>query len=359
MSRAPSIEPAYEHVAEQLRERIRSMRDGQQLPTVRRLMAEYSVGQSVVDKAMTLLRQEGIVDSRVGRGTFARPQAARKVDLFDVVLFDADAALRTGSFHDVLFSQLGQIVGTRGQSIRITNLGPDKPYTRFEAMLNTQACKAVFIDGLRDVGLLEILDRRDVPYVVLFSNHVLPQANSLQIDNAQAMELIFDHLQALGHRRLGYVHSFDEQTPFYHDLWKRHELFYRLVAQRGLETRAEWVRYGAFEADPAYEATRAMLASDDRPTAILTGDHLAQGVYRAVREANLRIGEDVSVVGFDDMPWAAYLDPPLTTVRTPIHDVAEHAVRVMDRLLKGGKDLAPEFLKASLVVRSSTGPAPR
>lgn len=357
MPNATLHDNTYGAVAGHLRQKIHSMAAGERLPTVRGLMREFGVGQSVVDKALTILRQEGIIDAHVGRGMFVRsPGRPRCVERFDVFLFDYDSAMREGTFHHALLAQLGRQLGSRGQSIRIRNLGTDASYPAFDQMLAEADVEAMFIDGIRDLGLLEAARQRKIPYVLIFPNQVLPQPSSVEIDNASAMRSVFDHLRELGHRRLACIHSHHEKD-FYRDLWERHSLFYKLVAEYGLQTRPEWVRFGGFTRESGLVAARAALAAaDEKPTAIVTNDYLAQGVYHALQEAGLAVSRDVSVIGFDDMPWAAYLDPPLTTMRIPINEVAAEAVAMMDRVLADGQVTKGEPIKPQLTVRGSTRP---
>ena len=96
----------------------------------------------------------------------------------------------------------------------------------------------------------------------------------------------------------------------------------------------------------------------DRPTAIITGNDLqALGVYQAAREAKLHIPEDLSVVGFDDLPIARWVSPPLTTIRQPLIEMAEAAAELVVGLARGEEP--PQMrveLATELIVRESTAP---
>ena len=96
----------------------------------------------------------------------------------------------------------------------------------------------------------------------------------------------------------------------------------------------------------------------DRPTAIITGNDLqALGVYQAAREARLHIPEDLSVVGFDDLPIARWVSPPLTTIRQPLIEMAEAAAELVVGLARGDEPAQTRVeLATELVVRESTAP---
>ena len=96
------------------------------------------------------------------------------------------------------------------------------------------------------------------------------------------------------------------------------------------------VSHGAFQVDEGIATGRRLLARRDRPTAIITGNDLqALGVYQAAREARLHIPEDLSVVGFDDLPIARWVSPPLTTIRQPLIEMAEAAAELVLGLARG------------------------
>ena len=105
-------------------------------------------------------------------------------------------------------------------------------------------------------------------------------------------------------------------------------------------------------------ATSALLDRGVPFTALFAhSDLIAVGAIRRLREAGLRIPEDVSVVGFDDLPIAGYVDPPLTTVHQPMREVGALAAGILLDQIAGGEPVSgPQLLPAELIVRTSTGP---
>ena len=116
------------------------------------------------------------------------------------------------------------------------------------------------------------------------------------------------------------------------------------------------IRYGNFHVDDGVVEARALLALPDPPTAIFAGNDLqALGVYQAAREARLHIPEDLSVVGFDDLPVAPWVGPPLTTVRQPLAQMAVAAARLVLALVRGDQPAQTRVeLATELVIREST-----
>jgi LacI family xylobiose transport system transcriptional regulator len=119
-----------------------------------------------------------------------------------------------------------------------------------------------------------------------------------------------------------------------------------------------YISHGRFHVDEGIEKGRALLRMPDRPTAIFAGNDLqALGVYQAARESRLHIPEDLSVVGFDDLPVARWVGPPLTTVRQPLIEMAETAAELVLDLARGVPPAQPRIeLATELVVRESTAP---
>ena len=124
----------------------------------------------------------------------------------------------------------------------------------------------------------------------------------------------------------------------------------------GVPIDPDLVRYGDFHVESGVENGRAMLRLPDPPTAIFAGnDLMALGVYQAAREARLHIPEDLSVVGFDDLPVAGWVGPPLTTVRQPLAQMAVTAARLVLAMARGDQPTQTRVeLATELIVREST-----
>ena len=124
----------------------------------------------------------------------------------------------------------------------------------------------------------------------------------------------------------------------------------------GLNVPAGYVRYGDFLSATGYRETMALLELPSPPTAIFVcADQMALGAYEALYEKGMRVPDDVSIVGFDDLDEATWAIPPLTTVRQPLSDMAGMATRMLLSLI-GGEELDTNRveLSTSLVIRQST-----
>ncbi len=175
----------------------------------------------------------------------------------------------------------------------------------------------------------------------------------VRFDTERGTELAIEHLLSLGHERFGHLSSALEAETFR----LRRETVAAVLERAGLppavETRAQ------FTFDDAAAGAHELLAVADRPTAIYADDDLlAGGVYLAARELGLRIPDDVSVVGFDDLPFARVFEPPLTTIGIDAEALGSVAFDVLEESMTAGGDEPPasQVLPVELIVRGSTGP---
>lgn len=180
-------------------------------------------------------------------------------------------------------------------------------------------------------------------------------AASLAFDNRGGARRLTEHLLELGHRRIGYVAGPLERTTTRHRLEGHREA----MRAAGLSGDEESLTvHGPYDRRSGYDATRELLAREGAVTAVLAAnDTVALGACAAVRDHGLRIPEDVSVAGFDDLPFSVDAVPALTTVRLPLAEAGARAGR-----LAMGKEEPPAggitTIEAELMVRGSTA-APR
>jgi len=160
------------------------------------------------------------------------------------------------------------------------------------------------------------------------------------------------HLLELGHQRIGVIGGPAR-------VWCSRARIdgYRAVLDNAeIEVDPALIRHGDFHVESGYEQGLELLRLRNRPTAIFAGSDLqAVGLYRAASELGLRIPQDLSVVGYDDLPVARWIGPALTTIRQPLMDMADQATRLVLSLARGEHPPSTRIdLATSLIVRSST-----
>jgi DNA-binding LacI/PurR family transcriptional regulator len=165
------------------------------------------------------------------------------------------------------------------------------------------------------------------------------------------------HLLGLGHRRIGVIAGPENV------LCSRARLdgFRAAMDEAEVPIDPDLIRHGNFHVQEGITEGRRLLNLADPPTAIFAGNDLqALGVYQAAREARLHIPEDLSVVGFDDLPVAKWVGPPLTTIRQPLAQMAASAAHLVLALARGEQPAQTRVeLATELVIRESTAPPRR
>jgi LacI family transcriptional regulator len=198
----------------------------------------------------------------------------------------------------------------------------------------------------------ERLTALNVPVVVVEQPLGLPDPRtpSVGVTNWAGGMAATEHLINLGHKRIGIVAG----RPAMLCNQQRLDGYRAALVAAGLPIDPQLIFTGAHHHPTALNAASAMLDLPDPPTAIFaTNDLHAMGVYEAARRHGLRLPDDLSVVGFDDIPMAEWVSPPLTTMRQPLAEMASLAIHVL--LGKGTSDFSHRIeLATSLVVRSST-----
>ena len=176
---------------------------------------------------------------------------------------------------------------------------------------------------------------------------------SVDVDNVAAARYAVEHLIGLGHRAIGLITN----APLAYTAAAARLAGYRdALAGAGIEPDPGWVAEAAFDAASGRRAMSTLLARDELTAVFVASDVVAFGAIAAIREAGLRVPDDVSVVGFDDIPLAAFFDPPLTTIRLPAYELGRAAGAALLDRIHGREVNARTVLPTELVIRSSTGP---
>lgn len=218
------------------------------------------------------------------------------------------------------------------------------------------------IDGLimmaPDEASIETVERvrRRVPVVLLNPKVEIEGCCSVAFENFSGARAAVSHLVGLGHRDIAMVAGPSGNV----DAEERLRGFRRALTDAGLDPEAALVVPGDFRESAGYEAGVALLARRPRPTAVFAAnDCMAVGLLAALRAAGRRVPRDIAVVGFDDIAMAAYLNPPLTTVRVDASGLGQRAVDLMMGAMEAGSagGCLRQLLPATLTVRQSCGAA--
>ena len=265
-------------------------------------------------------------------------------------------------FSDPFFSELlagiGNEAGRQGYDLLTSTVAPGpkemEVYRRY-------------VFGRRVDGLLAVRTRRQDQRLAFLVNHNFPVVAFgrtelaldfpwIDVDGAHGLGLVVDHLVGLGHRHIAYVRA-PEELMFDNERWRGFEM---AMAHHEVPVAAELVKYGDLTQASGFRLGSELLDLAEPPTAVVCGnDLMALGVMAAAQNRDLKIGRDLSVVGFDDISPGEHAHPPLTTVRQPIYHIATTIADMLIKILKN-EPLRERhtLITPQLVIRESTGAAP-
>ena len=196
-----------------------------------------------------------------------------------------------------------------------------------------------------------------VPVVAVAGHKKISGVTNVVLDHRHAAELALRHLHQLGHRHIAFMRG----QPFSSDSDYRWRSIVVVARELNIEIRPELtiqLEKDLTSPELGYPVVQQLLQLKRRFTALISfNDIAAIGAIRALRDANLLVPDDVSVVGFDDIKAAAYHNPSLTTIRQPLHDMGQSAARILLQRIQGFKDYPKECaVPPELIIRESTAP---
>jgi len=316
-------------------------RAGVSIATVSRALNDKGdVSEPTRERVREVARSVGYSPDRA-----ARSLASHRTQLVGVVVGD-NAGHRDLSlifFGKVLAAISRRLSQSGYDPLLLQDAGPEHSF---------DAAILIGIDG--DSPLVADLAAREVPLVGVDVRCESDCAVYVGSDHADGVRLALAHLHALGHRRIGHLAGAQNTVAGF----ERLEAFRRETDALGLDVPEELIRRGDFSSASGYREACALLALDERPTAILAAsDLMALAALQAIRDAGLKPGHDIAVVGFDDLEAAALAHPPLTTVRQDRRELGTLAAARAIELLE--EQSAPEttVIPVELVVRASSAPA--
>ncbi|MBI5959092.1 MAG: LacI family DNA-binding transcriptional regulator [Chloroflexi bacterium] len=249
---------------------------------------------------------------------------------------------------------LSGAIEPHGYHVGLFSMPLDSP-THYLDLVMTRRPQGIVLSGpiIKDSEELRVLQERGIPTVIQ-GQVENPEIYCVDVDNVHGAYIAVRHLLELDHRRIAMITN---SPSLYTASEERLRGYRRALAEYGVEEDERLVRYGAFTSASGYAAMQEILsAAGEPPSAVFAAsDVVALGAIQAIRQAGLQIPDDISLVGFDDIPLAPFLSPPLTTVRIFAADLGRHAGQVLMGLILGqGNQPRRIFLDSLLKIREST-----
>ena len=241
-----------------------------------------------------------------------------------------------------------------GSRVMVEPLAPDGTEGTYGALLRAQHADGLIVSGPRadDPSLVTLL-RDEFPIVLQGHLPGVPVA-SVDVDNVAAARGAVEYLLSIGHRRIACITN----APLVFTAAMERLQGYRAALENaGIEVVDDLIVEADFDAHSGHAAMAALLARDVPFGAVFAAsDVVALGAIGALRASGRRVPDDVSVVGFDDIPLAGYFDPPLTTVRLPAYELGQAAGRALLARIADRAMPSRTLLPTELIVRASTAP---
>lgn len=318
---------------------------GVSTPTVSRVLN----GRSDV-APQTRRRIEELLEGRGYRKRSSRTRTAAR--LIDLVFNDLDSPWAMEIIRGVEQAAHVDSVGTVVSAIHSQTASARQWLTNVRARASDGV---ILVTSTMESPVISELRKLKVPTVVIDpSGGPTGDLPTIGATNWAGGMAATEHLLEQGHRRIGLITG-----PA--DMWcsrARLDGYRAALESAGLNADDALTVRGDFSHESGFAQARLLLAAADPPTAVFaSSDQMAFGAYEAIRQAGLRVPEDVGVVGFDDLPEARWMSPPLTTVRQPLADMGAVAARTVLRLAAGQAIDSPRVeLATELIVRESSAP---
>ena len=174
----------------------------------------------------------------------------------------------------------------------------------------------------------------------------------IKFDMRNSVEIVLNYIFKLNHKKIGLLVGRNKVVKNLVDF--REKYFKEIMVKNGLY-REEYLQIGDFSMESGYIMMKEILKLEDRPTAVFCGnDSIVMGAYKAIRENKLKIPEDISIIGFNDLKLSQYSIPPLTTIKIDTKLIAQETVNSLIELLEGKRDYHKKvFLPIELIERES------
>jgi LacI family transcriptional regulator len=195
------------------------------------------------------------------------------------------------------------------------------------------------------------MDMQHTPVVFMDRTFEGQEGPFVGVDNTAAARLAVEHLIKDGHKNIGILAGLQRLST----MRERLAGYRQALQEAGLPVVNSWVVESALDIESAREAALNILSSPSRPTALFINNNiLSLGTLLALRELSLRCPRDISLIGFDDHPWAQVSDPPLSVVHQPLRELGHTAAKLLLSLIRG--ESVPQYqfiLKCDLILRES------
>lgn len=259
---------------------------------------------------------------------------------------------KNGDFIAKIIDAIEQTSSEYGYNINIKNIFASDWQESIYSINQEEFSGIIFLSTEAEENLGEQIKSIKIPVVAVDNMFETVDIDAVSIDNCGGIYEAVKYAYDLGHREMGYINSSVKFT----NIMKRKEGFRKAVKNLGLEFNQDYILEVMPTLDGSYENMLDIIKNKAKlPTIYITGnDTIAIGAIKALKEYGFNVPEDISVIGFDDLPFCTMMDSPLTTMSVNKKSLGERAVRLLiENIDKGNEDTVKLLLRPKLVERAS------
>jgi LacI family transcriptional regulator len=303
----------------------------------------------VREKTSARVRQ-AIAEMNYIPNTNARGLRMGRTRLFGLIVSDIN-----NPFFPELIDSFEALAAAQGIEVIFThtNYDPKRLQSCIRRMVERNVDAIAVMTSEVEEAALKQASVAGVPLVLMNQRELAGKYPDVLVEYSAGFREALVHLLSLGHSEIGFIAG--PQTL--NSARGRKEAFRAALKSHGVRVRPEWIAVGSMRVEGGRAAMESLLSLQPRPTAVLTSnDLMAVGALQAAHAAHVRVPKDLSIIGFDDLPIAGMVHPPLSTIRLPRNEVAARAFACLQRTLQGKAIEPAEPVQPHLIIRSSTAP---
>ncbi len=329
-------------------------------PTIRDVAEHSGVSPATVSRVLNnypFIRPE--VRDRVLEGIatlgYERNRVAQRLRATSSLMIGIIVSDITNPFLNTIMARVESEFFDRGYSVLMSNTGSDaeKELGYLSMMENEEVAGLVIVPHSDNVNRLSELTARGLPIVVIDRRINDPKLDCVLSDNVAGARCAVEHLISLGHQRIGHIGG-PVRVASGRERWQG---YMQAMQEANLPVEERWVRFGNHQYQSGYEnAVELMRACPELTALFIENNMMSLGALMALHDSHLRVPEDVALVGFDDLPWADVLNPPLTVVAQNTAEIGKRAAALLlERIEEPTLPSRIEVLETTLKIRVSCG----
>lgn len=302
---------------------------------------DQHISETTRKRVLEIVEREGYIPNAV-----AKSLKIKKTKTLGIIIPDV-----TNQFFSELARGIEDAAEKEGYSVILCN--SDNKIKKEERYL--QVLQEKMVDGIiltaSEQGLTRSLERRNTPMVLLDRDILLDRKiGRIIVDNLEGAYLATSHLLDKGSKEIAFISSSNTGRSS----GERLEGYKKALKERGIKLRKDLIFLGEYSIDTGYKGTLEILEKTKIDGICCGNDLIAIGAINALAKKGIQIPKDIRIVGFDDIQMAQYVNPPLTTIRQPIREMGEEAVKMLIAIIEKKSKGEVKVLKTKLVERRTS-----